>query len=38
MIRGAETTATHEAEPEDVERFHMESGRLPEGELPFVSD
>ena len=38
MIRGADTTAVHQAEPEDVERFHMESGRLPEGELPFVSD
>jgi acetolactate synthase I/III small subunit len=38
MIRGAETTAVHEAEPDEAERFHMESGRLPEGDLPFVSD
>jgi acetolactate synthase-1/3 small subunit len=38
MIRGPQTTAVHQAEPEDVERFHMESGRLPEGDLPYVSD
>ena len=25
-------------EPDEAERFHMESGRLPEGDLPFVSD
>ncbi|RLT36076.1 MAG: acetolactate synthase small subunit [Chloroflexi bacterium] len=38
MLRGPETTAVHEEEPEAVQRFHTESGRLPEGELPYVSD
>ena len=38
MLRGPETTAVNQEEPDDLERFHMESGRLPEGELPFVSD
>ena len=38
MLRGAGTTAIHEAEPEDAQRFHNESGRLPEGTLPHVSD
>ncbi len=39
MVRGAKTTATHEAsEPVELQRFHHESGRRPEGELPFVSD
>jgi acetolactate synthase I/III small subunit len=38
MLRGAGTTAIHEAEPEDALRFHTESGRLPEGTLPYVSD
>ncbi len=38
MLRGAGTTAIHEAEPEDAQRFHTESGRLPEGTLPYVSD
>ncbi len=38
MLRGTGTTAVHEDEPEAIERFHMESGRLPEGNLPYVSD
>jgi acetolactate synthase-1/3 small subunit len=38
MLRGAQTTAVHEAEPEAVQRFHTEAGRLPEGNLPYVSD
>jgi acetolactate synthase-1/3 small subunit len=38
MVRGSKTTATHEAENADALRFHQESGRLPEGDLPFVSD
>jgi acetolactate synthase I/III small subunit len=38
MLRGPQTTAIHEDEPEEIERFHMESGRLPEGTLPYVSD
>ena len=38
MLRGEETTALHEPEPEDVQRFHQESGRRPEGALPYVSD
>ncbi len=38
MVRGAKTTAVHETESGELQRFHAESGRLPEGELPFVSD
>ena len=38
MLRGEETTALHEPEPADVQRFHQESGRRPEGALPYVSD
>lgn len=38
MLRGPQTTAVNEAESEAVQRFHTESGRLPEGELPYVSD
>ncbi len=37
LARGARTTAVHEHEPVEVARFHSESGRRPEGELPFVS-
>jgi acetolactate synthase-1/3 small subunit len=33
----ARTTAVHEQEPEAVDRFHRESGRRPEGDLPYVS-
>ena len=38
MLRGTQTTAMHEVEPADVQRFHTESGRLPAGDLPYVSD
>jgi acetolactate synthase I/III small subunit len=38
MIRGAQTTAVHEDVPTDLQRFHHDSGRRPEGDLPFVSD
>lgn len=38
MIRGPQTNAVHELEPDAVLRFHTESGRRPEGELPYVSD
>lgn len=38
MVRGSKTTAVHEAESGELQRFHSESGRLPEGDLPFVSD
>jgi acetolactate synthase I/III small subunit len=37
LARGGHVTATHEYEPDDAKRFHIESGRRPEGELPFVS-
>jgi len=37
MVRGSATTAVHERESAEVQRFHSESGRLPEGELPYVS-
>ncbi len=37
MVRGARTTAVNEPESAEVERFHQESGRLPEGDLPYVS-
>ena len=38
MMRGPQTTAVHQQEPEAVVRFHTESGRRPEGDLPYVSD
>jgi acetolactate synthase-1/3 small subunit len=38
MVRGSKTTAVHETESAELQRFHSESGRRPEGELPFVSD
>jgi acetolactate synthase-1/3 small subunit len=38
MVRGEQTTAVHERESEAVRRFHEESGRRPEGELPYVGD
>ncbi len=38
MIRGPQTNAVHELESDAVLRFHTESGRRPEGELPYVSD
>ena len=38
MVRGSKTTAVHEQEPAELQRFHRDSGRRPEGELPFVSD
>ena len=38
MLRGERTTAIHEPESEELQRFHHESGRRPEGELPYVSD
>ena len=38
MLRGERTTAVHEPEPVELQRFHRESGRRPEGELPYVSD
>ena len=37
MVRGARTTAVNERESAEIERFHQESGRLPEGDLPYVS-
>ena len=38
LARGARTTATHMHEPEALRRFHQESGRRPEGDLPFASE
>lgn len=37
LARGPRTTGTHLHEPEALRRFHQESGRLPEGELPYAS-
>lgn len=37
MARGEQTSAVHEDEPDEVQRFHTESGRRPEGQLPYVS-
>ncbi|MSQ41511.1 MAG: acetolactate synthase small subunit [Dehalococcoidia bacterium] len=38
LVRGERTTAVHELEAAGAQRFHTESGRLPEGQLPYVSD
>lgn len=38
MMRGPQSNAVDEPESEAVLRFHTESGRRPEGELPYVSD
>ncbi len=38
MLRGERTTATHDPESEELQRFRHSSGRRPEGELPYVSD
>ncbi|MCK9493862.1 MAG: acetolactate synthase small subunit [Dehalococcoidia bacterium] len=37
LARGARTTATHQHEPEALRRFHQESGRRPEGDLPYTT-
>lgn len=37
LARGSTTTAVHEHQAEDLRRFHQESGRMPEGDLPYVS-
>ena len=37
MARGARTSSVHEQESEAVARFHHDSGRRPEGDLPYVS-
>ena len=38
MMRGPATTAVNEPEEAEAQRFHQESGRRPEGDLPYVSD
>lgn len=38
MMRGPQTNVVDEPESEAVLRFHTESGRRPEGDLPYVSD
>ena len=38
MLRGERTTAIHAPESAEMMRFHHESGRRPEGDLPYVSD
>ena len=38
MLRGERTTAMHNPESEELQRFRHSSGRRPEGELPYVSD
>jgi acetolactate synthase-1/3 small subunit len=38
MTRGAQANIVGESESEAVLRFHTESGRRPEGDLPYVSD
>jgi acetolactate synthase-1/3 small subunit len=38
MLRGERTTAMHDPESKELQRFHYESGRRPEGDLPYVSD
>ena len=37
IARGSKTSAVNEAETATAARFHHDSGRRPEGELPFVS-
>jgi acetolactate synthase-1/3 small subunit len=37
LTRGPRTTAVHQHESEALRRFHQESGRIPEGELPYTS-
>ena len=37
MARGEQTSAIRKEESDEVLRFHTESGRRPEGELPYVS-
>ena len=37
IARGERIEAAPEAEPSEIERFHTESGRRPEGVLPYVS-
>ena len=37
IARGSKTNAVNEAETATAARFHHDSGRRPEGELPFVS-
>ncbi len=37
MLRGPATTAVNEPEEAEAQRFHQESGRRPEGDLPYVS-
>ena len=38
MLRGERTTAMHDPESEELQRFRHSSGRRPQGELPYVSD
>jgi acetolactate synthase I/III small subunit len=38
LARGARTATVHEHESMEARRFHSESGRRPEGELPFASE
>jgi acetolactate synthase-1/3 small subunit len=38
MLRGQQVIAVHETEPDEVQRFHAESGRRPEGQLPYVTE
>ena len=38
MLRGDLTTAVHDPESEELQRFRHSSGRRPAGELPYVSD
>ena len=37
MARGARTHGVHEREGEEAQRFHSQSGRRPEGDIPYVS-
>ena len=38
LARGPRTTAVHDHESAEAKRFHSESGRRPEGDLPFVTE
>ncbi len=38
MLRSEQAIALDGPEPDDAQRFHHESGRRPEGQLPYVSD